>query len=35
MRRFLLLALLLLPLALGGCGTKGPLYMPDHEKKTD
>jgi predicted small lipoprotein YifL len=35
LRHALLLILLLLPLALGGCGNKGPLYLPEPEKKTD
>ncbi|HID44361.1 MAG TPA: lipopeptide precursor [Chromatiaceae bacterium] len=33
--RPLLLVLLLLLLTLGGCGTKGPLYLPEPEKKSD
>ncbi|WP_305800239.1 LPS translocon maturation chaperone LptM [Thiolapillus sp.] len=35
MRHILLLVLLLLPLALSGCGNKGPLYMPEPEKKSN
>ncbi len=33
--RSLLLLFLLLLLTLGGCGSKGPLYLPEPEKKTN
>ncbi len=33
--RSLLLVFLLLLLMLGGCGSKGPLYLPEPEKKTN
>ncbi|WP_456403631.1 LPS translocon maturation chaperone LptM [Thiolapillus sp.] len=33
--RLLLLIILLLPLTIGGCGNKGPLYNPEPEQKNN
>ena len=34
-RPLLLISLLLLLLTLGGCGAKGPLYIPEPEQKSN